>query len=210
MGMKARSLIDNINLTFIALTATAIHQCLSAWKTGECRNPPEFGPGGGAQHKCDTRNINDAGNDACTDEFRCLDVGFRSSTPEVHANKIDNISSLIRRKIHSTGTDPAMEQPYNHEGSFEEDFLDYVLKELIVQHDNPFNCLNSIVAATEASMRFSAVLPIGGSAIGSSSQPIPCNDSNRNSNDITNMPCVHNTGSLNGSTIVEGAMLLGG
>jgi len=42
MGMKDRSLIDKINPTFIALTATAIHHCLSAWKTGEFRVPPEF------------------------------------------------------------------------------------------------------------------------------------------------------------------------
>jgi hypothetical protein len=34
MEMKDRSLIDKINPTFIAFTATAIHQCLSAWKTG--------------------------------------------------------------------------------------------------------------------------------------------------------------------------------
>jgi hypothetical protein len=30
MGIKARSLIDKINQTFIALTAMAIHHCLSA------------------------------------------------------------------------------------------------------------------------------------------------------------------------------------
>jgi len=48
MGMKDRSLIDKINLTFIALTATAIHHCLLVWKTGEYRLPPEFGSGGGA------------------------------------------------------------------------------------------------------------------------------------------------------------------
>jgi hypothetical protein len=208
MGMKDRSLIDKINPTFIALTATAIHHCLSAWKTGEFRVPPEFGPGGGAQRKCDTRNINHAVNNAYTDVFRRLDTDFRSSSPEVQAKKIDNIRSMIRRRIHSTGTDPAMAQPHNDQGSFDEDFLDYVPEELIEQPDNSFNRLSSFVAATEASMRFSAVLP----AIASSSQPVPCSDSNSNSNsnDITNMTSVENTGLVDGSTIVEGAMSLGG
>ena len=206
MGMKDRSLIDKINPTFIALTATAIHHCLSAWKTGEFRVPPEFGPGGGAQRKCDTRNINHAVNNACTDVFRRLDADFRSSSPEVKAKKIDNIRSMIRRRIHSTGTDPAMAQPHNDQGSFDEDFLDYVPEELIEQPDNSFNRLSSFVAATEASMRFSAVLP----AIASSSQPVPCSNSNSNSNDITNMTSVENTGLVDGSTIVEGAMSLGG
>jgi len=208
MGMKDRSLIDKTNPTFIALTATAIHHCLSAWKTGEFRVPPEFGPGGGAQRKCDTRNINHAVNNACTDVFRRLDADFRSSSPEVQAKKIDNIRSMIRRRIHSTGTDPAMAQPHNDQGSFDEDFLDYVPEELIEQPDNSFNRLSSFVAATEASMRFSAVLP----AIASSSQPVPCSDSNSNSNsnDITNMTSVENTGLVDGSTIVEGAMSLGG
>jgi hypothetical protein len=51
MGMKDRSLIDNINPTFIAFTTMAIHHCLSAWKPGEFRVLPEFGSGGGAQHQ---------------------------------------------------------------------------------------------------------------------------------------------------------------
>jgi len=206
MGMKDRSLIDNINPTFIALTATAIHHCLSAWKTGEFRVPPEFGPGGGAQHKCNTRNINHAVNNECTNGFCRLDGDFCSSSPDVQAKEIDNIRSMIRRRIDSTGTDPAMAQPHNDQGSFDEDFLDYVPEELIEQPDNSFNRLSSFVAATEASMRFSAVLP----ATASSSQPIPCSDSNSNSNNITNMTRVENTGLVDGSTIVEGAMSLGG
>jgi len=206
MGMKDRSLIDKINLKFITLTATAIHHCLSAWKTREFRVPPEFGPGGGAQRKCDTRNINHPVNHACTDVFRRLDADFRSSSPEVQAKKIDNIRSMIRWMIHSTGTDPAMAQPHNNQGGFDEDFLDYVPEELIEQPDNSFNRLSYFVAATEASMRFSAVLP----AIASSGQPIPCSDSNSNTNDITNITSVENTGLVDGSTIVEGAMSLGG
>jgi hypothetical protein len=55
-------------------------------------------------------------------------------------------------------------------------------------------------------MRFSAVLP----AIASSSQPVPCSNSNSNSDDITNITSIDSTGLIDGSTIVEGAMLLGG
>jgi len=54
MGIKDISLIDKINLTFIALTAMAILYFLSAWKTGKFRVPPEFSPGGGAKRKCNT------------------------------------------------------------------------------------------------------------------------------------------------------------
>jgi len=210
MGMKDRSLIDKINLTFIALTATAIHPCLSAWKIGQFRLPPEFGSGGGAQSKCYTRNINHAFNNACTDVFRRLDVDFCSSSPEVQANKIDNICRMIRRRIHPTGTDPVMAQPHNDQGSIDEDFPDYLPEELIQQPNNSLNHLRSFVAATEVSMRFSAVLAMGGSAITSSSQPIPCSKSNRNSNDITNMTSVEDMGLVDGSTIVEGAMSRGG
>jgi hypothetical protein len=206
MGMKDRSLIDKINPTFSVLTAPAIHHCLSAWNTGEFRVPAEFGPGGGAQCKCDTSNINHAVDNACTDVFRRLNADFRSSSPEVHPKKIDNIRSMIRRRIHSTGTDPAMAQPHNNQGSFAENFLDYIPEELIELPDNSFNGLSRFVAATEASMQFSAVLP----AIASSSQPVPCSNSNSNSNDSTNMTSVENTGLVDGSTIVEGAMSLGG
>jgi len=204
--MQDRSLIDKINPTFISLTATAIHHCLSTCKAGEFRVPPEFGPGGGARRKCDTWNINHAVHDACTDVFCCLDADFLSSSPEVQPKKIDNIWSMIRRRIRSTGTDPAMAQPHNDQGSFDEDFLDYVTEELLEQPDNSFNRLSSFVAATEDSMRFSAVLL----AIASSSQPVPCSNSNSNSNHITNMTSVENTGSVDGSTIVEGAISLGG
>jgi hypothetical protein len=114
---------------------------------------------------CDTRNISHVVNNASTDVFRRLNTDFLSSSPEVQAKKIDNICSMIRRRIHSAGTDPAMAQPHNDQGSFDEGFLDYVPEELIEQPDKSFNRLRSFVAATEASMRFSAVLP----AIGSSS-----------------------------------------
>jgi len=208
--MKDRSLIDKINPTFIALTAMGIQHCQSAWTTGEFRVPPEFGPGGGAQCKCDTRNINHTVNNACTDVSCHLYADFCSSTPNIQGKKIENIRSIIRRRIHSTGLDPVLAQPHNDQGSVDEDFLDYIREELIRQRDNSFNRLSSFDAATEASMRFSAVVPMGGSAIASSSQPIPCSDSNSNSNDITNMTSVENTGLVDGSTIVEGAMSLGG
>jgi len=124
MGMKDRSLIDKIHPTFIALTAMAIHHCLLAWKTGKFRVLPEFGPGGRAQHKCNTRNTNHAVNNTCRDVFRCLNMDFRSSSPEVQAKKIDNIRSIIRQRIYSTSTDPAMAQRHHNQGSFDENFLD--------------------------------------------------------------------------------------
>ena len=119
MEMKDTSLIDKINPKFIALTTTAIHRCLSACQTGKFRVLPELGQGGGAQHMCDTRNNNQAVNNACTDVFRCLDTDFCSSSPEVRAEKIETIRSMIRRRIHSTGTDPVMAQPHNNQGSFD-------------------------------------------------------------------------------------------
>jgi len=210
MGIKDRSFIDKINPIFIALTVKAIHHCQLACKTGQFRVTPELGPGGGVQRKCDTRNLNHAVDNACIDVFCRLDTDFRSSSPEIQAKKIDNIRSVIRRKFHSTGMDPAMAQPYNDQGSFDEDCLDYLPEKLIEQPNSSFNRLSSFVAATEASMRFTAVLPIGGSTIASSSQPVPCSNSNCNCNDITNMTSIENTRLVDGSTIVEGAMSLGG
>jgi len=171
--MKDRSWIDTMNLTFIALTATAIHYCLSAWKMDVFRVVPEFGPGGGAQHKCDTRHIDHVVDNSCPDAFCFLKVDFHTSLPEVQANKIDSIRSPIHWRIDSTGAHPAMTQPHNDQGMFDENILDYVPYELIEQPDNSFNCISSFVAATEASMRFSAVLLMGGSAIASSSPSTP-------------------------------------
>jgi hypothetical protein len=131
MGIKDRSLIDKINLTFIAFTPTAIHQFLSPWKPGMFRVPPAFGPGGGAQRKCNTRNITHAVNNAGADVFRRLNADFRSSSPEVQGKRIRSIRSMICRRIHSTGTDPAMAQPHHDQGSFDADFLDYIPEELI-------------------------------------------------------------------------------
>jgi len=44
---------------------------------------------------CNTRNINHVAVNACTDEFRHLDVDFRPSLPEVQTKKIDNICRSI-------------------------------------------------------------------------------------------------------------------
>jgi len=78
------------------------------------------------------------------------------------------------------------------------------------QPNNSFNHLSSFVAAIEPSMGFSCVLPMGGSAIASSSQAVPCSNSNSTSNDITKITSIEITGLVGGSTIVEGAMFLGG
>ena len=99
-----------------------------------------------------------------------------------------------------------MAQPHNDQASIGEDFLDYVPEELIEQPDNSFNHLSSFVAATDASMRFLAVLP----AIASSSQPVPCSNSNSTSNHITSMTSVDNTGLFDRSMIVQGVMSRGG
>lgn len=75
--------------------------------------------------------------------------------------------------------------------------MDHVLDELIEQPHNLFHFLSSIVAATDTSMRFSADLPMGGSAITDDSQPIPCCDSNcDNITNITNITTVANMGLL--------------
>jgi len=88
-----------------------------------------------------------------------------------------------------------------------------VVADVIEQPNNSFNCLSSFVVATEAIMRFSAVVPMGGSAIAISSQPVPCSNSNSNTNDFTNITTItrlENMGLVDGSTIVESAMSLGG
>jgi len=106
-----------------------------------------------------------------------------------------------------------MVQPHNNQGSFDQDFLDHFPEELIQQPLNSFHCLSTFVAATEASMLFSALLPMGGSDIASNSQPVPCSDSNSNCNNttsITNMPGIKNPDSGNACTIVAGGILVGG
>jgi len=70
-----------------------------------------------------------------------------------------------------------------------------------------------LVAGTEASMRFPAILHRGGCATASSSQPVPSTDSNCNCNDITNitnMTSVENPGLVDERAIEEGVMWLRG
>jgi len=189
----------------------AIHHCLSPSRTGEFRVPPEFSPGGGAQCKCDTRNIDHAVNNACTDVYCCHVTDFCSPSQEVQAKMSHNIRTMICQRIHQNGTGPVMAQPHNYQASFDGNFFDYILEELIEQPNNSFNRLCSFVAVTEASLQFWAFLPMGGSAIASSSQPILCSDSTSKSNDITsitNMTRIENTGLVNGSMILEGAISL--
>jgi hypothetical protein len=52
---------------------------------------------------------------------------------------------MICQRIYFTGTDSAIAQPHNDQCSFDEDFLDYVLEELITQANNSFNHLCSIL-----------------------------------------------------------------
>jgi hypothetical protein len=101
---------------------------------------------------------------------------------------------MLRQRIPTTGTDPVIAQPHNEQGSFDEDFLDYVPEELMELPNNSFYCLYYVVAATKASMRFSAFLSKGGSAIPS----------------ITNMTRIENTGLIDPSTIVYRVVLHGG
>jgi len=197
-----------MNPTFIALTTMGIHHYLSAWATGKFRVLPECGTGGGAQCKCNTRNINQVVSHACTEGCCHLNADFRLSSQEVPNNKIDNICSKIHQRIHTTGMDPAMAQPHKDQGSCDEDFLDSIPEELVQQPDNSFNYLSSFVAATEQCMQFSAVVPMSWPAITSSSQPVSCSTSN--SNIITNITSVENTGFVDWSANVECAMLLWG
>jgi len=73
---------------------------------------------------------------------------------------------------------------------------DYFPKELIDRPNNSFSRLHSFVAATEGSKQFSAVLSMVGSTIASSSQLVPCSDSNSNSNNITNITNMSSIGNM--------------
>jgi len=118
---------------------------------------------------------------------------------------------MIRRRIHSTVIDSAIAQPHKDQGSPDEDFLEYVPEEPIEQPKNSLHPLSSLIAATGASMWFSTVPAMDGSAIASSSQPVPCGNGNSNdSTNITNITSVEQTGFDDGSMSVEGAMSVGG
>jgi hypothetical protein len=57
-------------------------------------------------------------------------------------------------------------------------------------------------------MRFLPHLLIGISPITSGSLSVPCSNYNSNSNSISNITSIENTGLVNGSFITEGAMSL--
>jgi hypothetical protein len=149
-----------------------------------------------------------------TDLFRFLNADFHFSLPQVQAKTIYNIRCMICPRIHSTGANPGMVQSQNYQGSLDhDDLLDIIMEELIEQPENAFNHPSCFVAPTEDSMQFSAVLPMDWSAITSSSQPIPCSNTNSNRNAIASIICqtsVENPGFVVGSTFVEDIMALGG
>jgi hypothetical protein len=91
IGIKDWSLIDTINLTFLTLTTTAIHNCQLPMKSAKLRVPLEFNPWGGEQHNCNTSSKTQADNNWRTDVFHCLDVHFRSFSPKVQPNNSHNI-----------------------------------------------------------------------------------------------------------------------
>jgi len=211
--MKDRPLIDEINPTFIALTAMVMHHYLLAWNAGEFSVLPEFAPGGSAQYKCDTSNIDHMVNPACTDGFGCLNTDFHSSSPEVQASKIDNIHRIICQRIDMNSPEPVTAELHNDRDSIHENSLDNVPGNMIELPDNSFSCLISFAAATETSVQFSDVLPMGASAIASSCQPVPSSDSKSSSDDITsvtNISSIENMGLVDGGTIVNGTLPLGG
>jgi len=172
MRMNYTSLIDTIDPTFISLSATAIYHCLSAWTTGKCRVMSEFAAQCVIQCTCDTRINNHKLNNECTDVFSYFSAYCLAFSSEIHAPKMDNVSTVIHWRIDSTAIDPATEQPLNNLGSMENHFHDSIAEELAAQHKNTFTRLSNFVPVTQASVQFSAVLLMGRSANASSSHPV--------------------------------------
>lgn len=159
--------------------------------------------------------LNHADNNAYIDVFHHLNIDFCAFCPKVQATNMDSIRSMICHWIQSTGPDTAIAQAHNHQGRFDDDFLDDIQIKVTEQYDNSCYRLSSFVATTEARVQFSAGLPMGGSIITSSNQSIPCSDSTSTSNsnnitNITNITDAENSELLNGSTIVEFAVSIGG
>jgi hypothetical protein len=100
--------------------------------------------------------------------------------------------------------DPVRPQSQHRLGSIDENFFDYVRKVVIEQPpDNSFDCLTCSVAATEACIQLTAILPEGRSAIASSSQPVLCSDRNSNSDDICNCNNIINNPNNTNLTSIE-------
>jgi hypothetical protein len=104
--------------------------------------------------------------------------------------------------------DAAMPQPHHNHSSVDENSPEYILKLVTVQPDNSFYDLGSYIAATESYMQLLADFPMGGTAIGSSSLPVPYSDSNKN--DITSSTSIETMGLVNGTAIVECVVMVGG
>lgn len=107
--------------------------------------------------------------------------------------------------------DPAKTQFHNNQSRISNIFRDYIPEELIEKPNYFLNRLSGIVAATEGSIPFSAARPMGRILIVGSRQPFPCSDSNGNDiTIITNATSIENPGFVDGSTIPEDAMSVGG
>jgi hypothetical protein len=148
--MKHHSFLNGINPIFITLTVMTIQHCKSAWKPDKIRVTHALHPGGGGQRKCDTRNINYTVKNASQDIIHSPNADFPASSPVFQAKKIGNICSVRHTMIRYAGTDPALGQLHNDQGSYDENFLDHVPEELIEQLDNCSSCLRSNDPATEA------------------------------------------------------------
>ena len=131
MSMNDRSQIDKIKATFITLTVTASHHCLSAWNPAECSVLSEFDPGGGAPCTCDSRNVTHKVNNAFTELIRSLNTDLCCFSPYVQPTTMGNICSMNRWRIHVTGTVRAMPIPHNDECSLDVNSLPCMLRKLI-------------------------------------------------------------------------------
>jgi hypothetical protein len=211
LSTKDRSLANAVSLIFFALTVMAMHHCLSAWKIGEFLIPPDIGLGCDAELESETKNTSYAMNNLCPVVFGHHNMHCLSLPPKVEVAEVNNIRSLIHLRIHSTGTDPAMVQPHENLGSIHENLFYFIPEKLIEQSNKTFKHHSSFVAAMEANMHFSAVLPLGWSAIASSSCPITNNDSiSNNITHLTDITHMDNTRLFNGRKIIEAAILIGG
>jgi hypothetical protein len=83
-----------------------------------------------------------------------------------------------------------MWQPHSDLGSIVDHLLDYIPQVLTEEPNNTFTHLCSFLPATEASVQFSAVLPMGGFANASSSHPIASCNNYSNLNYIIIIPSI--------------------
>jgi hypothetical protein len=86
--MKDTLLIDWINLIFIALTTTPIHDCLLVWNSGKFTVLPEFSSAGGALCQGKTNEINHMDSTVYRDILSCPHMDWCSSTLEIHQRNV--------------------------------------------------------------------------------------------------------------------------